>query len=151
MLKGVVGFILLSYSIFKLKTYIQIDKKNILLNDDIDIISNSALNWCISNFNYGINDMPELFIESNPEMEELGKYEISKKRIVVNKLKVESIESLVNVILHEYHHHLQNTNISRFQIDYSKSVIKGGYTTNLFELQANDFAEKYVQKCLSEL
>ena len=113
MLKGVVGFILLSYSIFKLKTYIQIDEKNILLNDDIDIISKSALNWCISNFNYGIIDTPELFIESNPEMEEIGKYEISKKRIVVNKLKIETKESLIKVILHEYHHHLQNINISK--------------------------------------
>lgn len=149
--EAIFGSVMIFYSIYKIRVYLLNDIRQSKSKINHRILGQRVLDWCLINFNYCNGKPPSLIIDSNPKMDELGKYEILNHRIIVNHLKINSNFKLANVILHEYHHHLQNLTSSNFLEDYNTSINEFGYTSSFFEIQANDFAEKYTNRCLIDL
>lgn len=151
MLEIIFGSAMIFYSIYKIRLYILIDKRQSICINNYQLMGQKVLDWCLIKFNYCDGKPPSIIFDSNPYMLELGIYEILNCRIIINQYKINSNRELANVILHEYHHHLQNLIISKFQEDYNSSIKKFGYSSNFFEIQANIFAEKYTNICLKDL
>lgn len=81
----------------------------------------------------------------------MGTYDLSRKLFTVNTKAFQNDFVLVFTVIHEYVHILQHHNITGFKICYNIDSLRHGYENNRYEIEANQYANKYVRACLNAL
>lgn len=114
--------------------------------------ANLILNWCRKNL--GINryrkTKPKVSVRINFPKDETerfikGAYYAEENRIIVYHINVDSIEMLVQTIIHEYTHYLQS---DKKYWDYFKTHY---YSSHPYERQAERNELKYTDQCLCDI
>jgi hypothetical protein len=93
--------------------------------------------------------------KSTSKPNRLGCYILEKKKIVIyinnyEGSESERIKDIIHCILHEIEHHishLTNPDFKNYEV-YSKNV---GYSSNIFEISANRFADEKLNECIEQL
>lgn len=76
-----------------------------------------------------------------------GKFQSHNKQIIIYLHSDLGLEDLVDIVIHEYVHHIQFSMDSTEQ-DYNKMLVKNGYWNNPFEVEARKLAEQHRRECL---
>jgi hypothetical protein len=93
--------------------------------------------------------------KSTSKPKRLGCYILQKKKIVIyinnyEGSESERIKDIIHCILHEIEHHishLTNPDFKNYEV-YTKKV---GYSSNIFEISANRFADEKLNDCIKQL
>jgi Zn-dependent peptidase ImmA (M78 family) len=93
--------------------------------------------------------------KSTSKANRLGCYILQEKKIVIYVNNFEGSESariknIIHCILHEIEHHItsqKNPDFKNYDV-YTKNV---GYSSNIFEISANHFADEKLNDCIKQL
>ncbi len=122
--------------------------KTILLKTDtrdltltkIKEVSKLILMYSIGKF--GVHDykkVPTVSVINNPKLKYYGMFDCGTNKIVVNRAYSHNVKLLVQTILHEYTHYLQN------MTQYSSILKKVGYDNHPFEIDARNSEKLYTE------
>lgn len=102
----------------------------------------------------GINFIPTVYMKYYKSKKYGGLYVIHSKKIFVylnshhrNDMNW-FIQQITHTTLHEVAHHIQNMTINKFSEKYSAHTC---YEKNPYEIEANQFARKHLDKCIKHL
>lgn len=88
--------------------------------------------------------VPTVSIINNPKLAYYGMFVCATNTIVVNRAYAFNVKSLVQTILHEYTHYLQNMN------EYKLVLKKVGYDAHPYEVEARN-SEKYYTEAFKQI
>jgi hypothetical protein len=80
----------------------------------------------------------------------MGSYNYLTKTITIYYGSHESIESLVDTIIHEYYHSME-IKMKKDQVEYDKLTFEKNYSNNPFEIRARKAAAENRGKCILDL
>jgi len=111
-----------------------------------------VIEWSKNNIVYGKSRRitPSIKINYSKNGKVLGRYSFHSKVIEIYVRKHESLESIVDTIIHEYIHHLQLRN-QKDDMKYDSNSRRIGYYDNPFEVEARELARKYRRQCIADL
>lgn len=105
-----------------------------------------VLHWCQENLETTTHHY-DLKIHYYPNKKFGGKFQSYNKQIIVYMYPDLRLEDLVDIIIHEYIHHLQFSKTSTEQ-EYNKKLAEVGYWDNPFEIEARKLAQQHRRECL---
>jgi hypothetical protein len=79
----------------------------------------------------------------------IGTYNSDENKIVINLTNCKTYNSLVDVVIHEYIHHLQFKSVHAE--DYHRILSMSGYNKHPLEFMASRMSEKYARAALTYL
>ena len=93
--------------------------------------------------------------KSTSKPNRLGCYILEKKKIVIyinnfEGSESERIKNIIHCILHEIEHHISHLTNPDFK-NYDIYTKKTNYSSNIFEISANRFADKKINDCIKQL
>ena len=93
--------------------------------------------------------------KSTSKPKRLGCYILQKKKIVIyinnyEGSESERIKDIIHCILHEIEHHISHLTNPDFK-NYDIYTKKTNYSSNIFEISANRFADKKINDCIKQL
>ena len=111
-----------------------------------------VIEWGKNNIVYGKSRriIPSIKINYKKSGNLLGTYSFKSKVIEIFVRKHETLESIVDTIIHEYVHHLQLRN-QNDDMKYDSNSRRVGYYDNPFEVEARELARKYRKQCIADL
>jgi hypothetical protein len=127
--------------------------KNYALNVTKAKFINTVIDWCKENMDYPKHHKyyPTVEVKYNTRKEKYyGDYSSENRIIRIFINNHDSIEELVNTIIHEYTHYLQMPRDTN-QLEYTKYNETKGYYNNPYEIDARKKAELYTPKCIKDL
>ena len=127
-------------------------KKNYGLNVSKAKFVNTVIDWCKENLQYPKYHKyyPSVEIKYYINKKKCGDYSSKNRVIRIFINNHESLDELVNTIIHEYTHYLQMQRDINQQ-EYNKYNIKMGYINNPYEIDARKKAQFYTPKCIKDL
>jgi hypothetical protein len=155
-------FLLICWIVFCLVNLIEsiyqdIKKNKIELNCSYSKLIQEVLYYCAPVYKqHNIKYYPLYQVsKSIAKPKRLGCYILEKKKIVIyiNNYagsESEKIKDIIHCILHEIEHHishLTNPDFKNYEV-YTKKV---GYSSNIFEISANRFADRKLDDCIKHL
>jgi Zn-dependent peptidase ImmA (M78 family) len=155
-------FLLICWIVFCLVNLIEgiyddIKENKIILNCTFSKLIQEVLYFCAPVYKqHNIKYYPLYMVsKSTSKPNRLGCYILQKKKIVIyinnyEGSESERIKDIIHCILHEIEHHishLTNPDFKNYEV-YSKNV---GYSSNIFEISANRFADEKLNECIEQL
>jgi hypothetical protein len=122
--------------------------KTILLKTDtrdltlkkVKEIASLTLMYSISKFGvHKYKKVPKVSIINNPDLAYYGMFHCGTNRIVINRAYAVDVKLLVQTLLHEYTHYLQNMN------EYKLVLKKVGYDNHPYEVEARNNEKHYTE------
>jgi hypothetical protein len=105
-----------------------------------------SLQWCQENLET-TKHRYDLKIYYYPNKKFGGKFLSFNKQIIIYLYPELRLEELVDIVIHEYVHHLLFSKKSTDQ-EYNKKLAEVGYWDNPFEQEARDLAQQHRKECL---
>jgi len=103
-------------------------------------ISSLTLMYCIAKFGvHKYKKVPTISVINNPDRKYYGMFVCGTNKIVINRAHAFSVKLLVQTILHEYTHYLQNMN------EYKLVLKKVGYNKHPYEVEARNNEKHYTE------
>ena len=107
---------------------------------------NFVLDWCHKHIPNTVKNKPEIVVKYYPTKNTLGVYKPSNNLIVIYVNTHQTLEHLVNTIIHEYIHAGQrNRSFTKMYDHYTQEL---GYWNNPYEIEARQEAAKYQKECI---
>ena len=132
-------------------------ENNIKLNCTYHSLIQGVLHYCAPVYKqHNIKYYPLYMVsKSTSKANRLGCYILQEKKIVIYVNNFEGSESariknIIHCILHEIEHHItsqKNPDFKNYDV-YTKNV---GYSSNIFEISANHFADEKLNDCIKQL
>jgi len=145
---------------------ISVDKRKLISDDDIvpviPTIKKYQLNcskiefvravikWCKENLDSNKNRVINLDLKYYKHKTLMGSYNYITKTITVYYNSHNTIESLVDTIIHEYHHSKEII-FKKHQIEYDKLSIEKTYYKNPYEVRARKAGAENRFRCIKDL
>ena len=137
--------------------YDDIKENKIILNCTFSKLIQEVLYFCAPVYKqHNIKYYPLYQVsKSTSKPKRLGCYILQEKKIVIYVNNFEGSESariknIIHCILHEIEHHItsqKNPDFKNYDV-YTKNV---GYSSNIFEISANHFADEKLNDCIKQL
>ena len=105
-----------------------------------------VLQWCSEHLET-TKHRYDLKIHYYPNKKFGGKFQSFNKQIIIYIHPYLRLEDLVDIVIHEYVHHLQFSTVSTEQ-EYNKKLVEVGYWDNPYEVEARKLAQQHKKKCL---
>lgn len=111
-----------------------------------------VINWCKENIEHSKHHKyyPTIEIKYYKTKKLMGDYSPANRLIRIFINNHETIEDLVNTLIHEYIHYLQMPRLQE-QLEYAKFNQTKGYQNNPYEIDAEEKACIYTPKCINYL
>ena len=107
---------------------------------------NLVIDWCHIHIPSKIKNKPTFVVKYYPTKNTHGVYNPSNNLIVIYVNTHQTIEHLVNTIIHEYIHADQrNRSFTKMYDQYTQEL---GYWYNPYEIKARQEAAKYQKECI---
>lgn len=106
-----------------------------------------VLDWCHIHIPNTIKNKPDVVVKYYKTKNTFGIYNSSNNSIVIYVHNHQTVEHLINTIIHEYIHARQrNRSFTKMYDQYTRDR---GYWDNPFEIEARQEAAKYQTDCMS--
>ena len=138
---------------FESNNEIKPKKKYYNINGTKASFVNEVLKWCMKNMAYptGHKYYPQMKIcYYKTKRNRFGDYSSNTRLIRIFINNHNSVEELVDTIIHEYTHYLQMPS-QQDQKQYNMYLKQKGYYKNPFEINARESADKYTSICLKDM
>ena len=144
---------------------ISVDKRKLISDDDVSVVSpikkyqincskiefvRAVIKWCKENNDLNKNRAINLDLKYYKHKTLMGSYNYITKTITVYYNSHNSIESLVDTIIHEYHHSKEII-FKKHQIEYDKLSIEKTYYKNPYEVRARKAGAENRFRCIKDL
>ena len=135
------------------------DKSNSIQSNDHQILcincskiefARAVIKWCIQNLDQNTRKTIYLNLKYYKRQKLMGSYNYLTKTITIYYGSHESIESLVDTIIHEYYHSME-IKMKKDQVEYDKLTFEKNYSNNPFEIRARKAAAENRGKCILDL
>lgn len=113
-----------------------------------------VVDWCHDNISHGnlkqpTKRKPTCSLKYNKTKTAYGAYFTPTNHIVIYVNNHTDLNELTNTVIHEYVHSRQKSR--SFDKEYDRYDREMGYNNNPFEIEADEIANKYQDKCIQEL
>lgn len=135
------------------------DKSNSIESNDYHIFrincskiefARAVIKWCMQNLDQNTRKTIYLNLKYYKRQKLMGSYNYLTKTITIYYGSHESIESLVDTIIHEYYHSMEIVK-KKDQVEYDKLTFEKTYYNNPFEIRARKVAAENRAKCILDL
>ena len=113
---------------------------------DVEQLTFTVANWCMHNLPSN-EKLPKLWIDWKRQQRCYGEYDYTDNEIIVYPLIHEKVKDIIDTIIHEWIHFLQDTE----ELIDSIKRYKHFKNANPKELEAIELAEKNTKKCLNDI
>jgi hypothetical protein len=110
----------------------------------------AVINWCKINLDGNNKREINLIIKYKAHKRLMGEYRYYTKTIIIYFGSHNSIEALVDTVIHEFSH-AQNITSKKHQAEYDKLTKDEGYYNNPHEILARKIANENKMKCIIDL
>ena len=151
---------------FSIRVWIMgIDKRKLISDDDVSVVSpikkyqincskikfvRAVIKWCKENLDSNKYRLINLDLKYYKHKTLMGSYNYITKTITVYYNSHNSIESLVDTIIHEYQHSKEIV-FKKHQIEYDKLSIEKTYFNNPYEVRARKAGVENRFRCIKDL
>jgi hypothetical protein len=113
---------------------------------DVEQLTFTVANWCMHNLPSN-EKLPKLWIDWKRQQRCYGEYDYTDNEIIVYPLIHEKVKDIIDTIIHEWIHFLQDTE----ELIDSIKRYKHFKDANPKELEAIELAKKNTKKCLKDI